>query len=309
MIGFILIGVQILVSTCQSILTRFYSTSYPGRKDLCSPIFTVASGLVLVLVTACLAGFQFNATQPTVIIGLINALALVLYNSSMLKASANGPYSVTVVFMIAGGIVIPAIVSAFWGDDLNWVKIVSIIVVLISVYMISYKDGESYLNKKIFFLSCAGLFVGNGVYGSLIDVHSRMTTPVGMNTTPEREEFLIITYSCAVLISAVMLLFKLKGDFHALKEQNKTSLAFLGAASVVIAAAVNLVVFTIGFVDTTILYTFDNSCVFLLSVLFSCFVFKEKLTRLNIIGCVTLCVALVSMSLSPQIAAYVASLF
>lgn len=309
MIGFLLIGLQIVVSTCQSILTRFYSTSYPGRKELCSPIFTVASGFVLVLVTACLAGFHFEASHYTVIIGLINALALVLYNSSMLKASANGPYSVTVVFMIAGGIVIPAIVSAFWGDDLNWVKIVSILVVLASVYLISYKDGESYQNKKVFFLSCLGLFVGNGVYGSLIDVHSRLTTPLGMNTTPEREEFLIITYLCAVLISAGMLLFKLKGDFTALKEQSKTSLTFLVAASIVITAAVNLVVYTIGFVDTTILYTFDNSCVFLLSVLFSCFVFKEKLTRMNVIGCVTLCAALICISLSPQIAAYFASLF
>ena len=68
-------------------------------------------------------------------------------------------------------------------------------------------------------------------------------------------------------------------------------------------------VYTIGFVDTTILYTFDNSCVFLLSVLFSCFVFKEKLTRMNVIGCVTLCAALICISLSPQIAAYFASLF
>ncbi|MBQ8309778.1 MAG: hypothetical protein IJX80_02040 [Clostridia bacterium] len=309
MIGFLLIGILIVVSTCQSILTRFYSTSYPGREDLSSPIFTVVSGFVLVIVTFCLAGFRFEASSQTLIIGLVNALALVLYNTSMLKASANGPYSVTVVFMIAGGIVIPAIVSAFFGDDLNWVKIISILVVLVSVYLISYKDGENYKNKKLFFIACAGLFVGNGVYGSLIDVHFRLTTSADMTSSPEREEVLIITYLGAALISAVMLIVKTRKDLHALTVQSKKSLGFLIAASVVIAAAVNLVVYTIGFVDTTILYTFDNSCVFLLSVLFSCIVFKEKLTRLNVIGCVTLCVALVSMSLSPQIAAYVASLF
>ena len=309
MIGFLLIGILIIVSTCQSILTRFYSTSYPGREDLCSPIFTVVSGFTLVLVTFCLAGFRFEASQTTLILVLCNALALVLYNTSMLKASANGPYSVTVVFMIAGGIVIPAIVTAFFGDDLSWVKILAITVVLISVYMISYKDGESYKNKKLFFLSCAGLAVGNGVYGSIIDAHFRLTTPTGLTTSPEGTELLIVTYFGAALISAVMLFFKARGDLPALKKQSKTSVIFLIAASIIIAASVNLVVYTIGFVDTTILYTFDNSCVFLLSVLFSCLVFKERLTKLNAIGCVTLCLALVCMSLSPQIAAYVASLF
>ena len=92
-------------------------------------------------------------------------------------------------------------------------------------------------------------------------------------------------------------------------KQSKVSLAYLLTASVIITAAVNLVVYTLGMVDTTILFTFDNSCVFLLSVLFSCAVFKEKLTRTNIIGCISLCLSLVVMSLSPVIAAFFESLF
>ena len=92
-------------------------------------------------------------------------------------------------------------------------------------------------------------------------------------------------------------------------KQSRRSLAFLISSSAIITVAVNLVVYTLGMVDTAILFTLDNSCVFLLSVLFSCIVFREKLTKMNVSGCVSLCVALVCMSLSPSIAAWVEGLF
>ncbi len=308
--NYLLIALMIVVSTTQSILTRFYSTSYPGRSDLSAPVFTIVSGFTLALVTFCLGLFRFEATSPTIYLGIVNAFVLVLYNTSMLKASATGPYSITIVFMIAGGIIIPSAVSFCFGDTEGyWVKIIAIIAVLISVYLISKKEGENYTDKRKFFLSCFGLALGNGIYGSIFDVHQRLTTPADMVSSPEREEILIITYAGAALLSALILLAREKKEFLGAMKQSKKSLAFLLSASVIITAAVNLVVYTLGMVDTTILFTFDNSCVFLLSVLFSCLVFKEKLTRINAIGCISLCVSLVVMSLSPAIAAFFEGLF
>lgn len=308
--NYLLIALMIIVSTTQSILTRFYSTSYPGRSDLSAPVFTIVSGFTLALVTFCLGLFRFEATTPTLILGVANAFVLVLYNTSMLKASATGPYSITVVFMIAGGIIIPSAVSFCFGDTEGyWVKIIAIISVLISVYFISKKQGESYTDKRKFFLACLGLALGNGIYGAILDVHQRLTTPADMVSSPEREEILIITYAGAAFISALILLAREKKEFLGAMKQSKTSLAFLLTSSVIITAAVNLVVYTLGMVDTAILFTFDNSCVFLLSVLFSCLVFKEKLTRANVIGCITLCISLVVMSLSPVIAAFLEGLF
>lgn len=307
--NYLLIALMIVVSTAQSILTRFYSTSYPGRSDLSSPVFTIVSGFTLALITFALGLFRFEATAPTLILGVVNAFVLVLYNTAMLKASATGPYSITIVFMIAGGIIIPSAVSFLLGDtEAYWVKVLAIIGVLVSVYLISRKDGENYVNKRTFFLSCFGLAIGNGVYGSILDVHQRLTTPEGMTSSPEREEILILTYFGAAFLSLLLLLAKEKKGALLAMKQNRRSCAFLIASSVVITAAVNLVVFTLGMVDTTILFTFDNSCVFLLSVLFSCIVFKERLTKLNVIGCISLCIALICMSLSPSIAALIEGL-
>lgn len=310
MTNYLLIALMIVVSTAQSILTRFYSTSYPGREDLSSPVFTIVSGFTLSFITFILALFHFEATIPTVLLGVLNAFVLTVFNTAMLRASATGPYSITVVFMIAGGIIIPSAASFCFGDtEAYWLKLLAIVGVLVSVYLISRKGGESYTNKKTFFLSCFALAVGNGIYGAILDVHRRLTIPEGMDYTPEREELLILTYFGAALLSLLLLLVKeKKGALHAMKQSRRSGI-FLVAASIVITAAVNLVAFTLGMVDTTILFTFDNSCVFLLSVLFSCIVFKERLTKTNVIGCVSLCVALVCMSLSPSIAAFIEGLF
>ena len=307
-IGMTLIAGLVLIYTMQSLLTRYYSASYPGREDLSSPVFTIVSGLLVTAVTFAFTGFHFEASPVTLILGVCNALAVVLYNTSLIRASATGPYSITMVFLIAGGIIIPAIVAAFFGDDLNVVKVVAILAVLGSVYLIARKEGEVYQNKKTFFFSCIGLAIGNGLYGTFLDVQQRLTLPAGAEISPEKEEMIIVTYLLGALISVAMLLIREKKDFLAAMKQTKKSLVFLIGASVVVACAINLFVYVLALVDTTILYTLDNALVFLLSVIFSCLFMGEKLSKMNLIGCITMCAALVCISLSGEIMAFFTSL-
>ena len=312
LISIALIACLVVIYTMQSLFTRYYSASYPGSEALASPVFTIVSGLIVTLVTFAFAGFRFEASPITLILGVVNALAIVLYNTALIKASATGPYSITMVFMIAGGIAIPAIVTRFFGDDLSIVKILSILVVLVSVYLVARKPGETYQSKKAFFLSCFLLALGNGVYGTLLDLQQRLTLPTGADVSPEKEEMVMITYFVGVLISAATLLAKEKKGFFGAFKQTKKSLLFLICASLVVAFAINMFVYIIAYMKdhggTTILYTLDNSLVFLLSVSFSCIFMKEKLSKLNVLGCITLCIALVCMALSPQIMNFFASL-
>ncbi|MBQ9784683.1 MAG: hypothetical protein IJW29_04200 [Clostridia bacterium] len=311
LISIALIAGLVVIYTLQSLLTRYYSASYPGREELASPAFTVVSGLIVTCVTFAFAGFRFEASLITVVLGVVNALTIVLYNTALIKASATGPYSITMVFMIAGGIIIPAVATTFFGDDLSIVKILSIAVVLASVYMVARKSNESYTNKKSFFLSCLFLAIGNGAYGTILDVQQRLTRG-NAEVSPEKEELIMITYFVGVLISlATLIVREKKGAFKALAQTKKSAL-FLVGASLVVASAINLMVFALAYMQnhggTTILYTFDNSLVFLLSVAFSCIFMKEKLSKLNVVGCCTLCAALVTMALSDQIMAFFTSL-
>ncbi len=282
----------IILYTFQSFFCKTYSQNYPGREDLSSPVFTVVSGFVVAVTTSLFAGKGFSASWQTVLLSVLCAVSLIVYNTSLIKAAATGPYSVVMVFGISGGIILPAVSSAVFGVIPSLVKVLCILVILASVYLISRKGNETYTNKKVFFVTCFMLAVANGVYCSLFDIQQRFSG------AEEKEEMVALTYLFAASASAVMLAVKEKKSFFPAFRQNKKSCAFLIVCSLIVALAINLLTLLIstGF-DLTLLYTLENASVYVLSVVLSCIIFKEKLTKLNVIGCVVLCTALVVMSL------------
>ena len=62
-------------------------------------------------------------------------------------------------------------------------------------------------------------------------------------------------------------------------------------------------------IDTTLVYTFDNAGVLLLSAVASAIFFKEKLSRSNVIGCIIMSLGLICMSQYQNIESFVAGLF
>ena len=286
---YVLMVAIVLLYTAQSFLTRLYSARYPGNAENASPVFSIISGITVAVVSVAVCGFHFVASPLTWLLGVLNALALIIYNATIIKASQSGPYSVLMVFSIAGGIIIPALVGAVgFGDNLTLLKIVCILVVLVCVYLISDK-GEQAKASRGFWLAVSGLAVGNGLYGSLLDVQQRVTS-VG-----EKEEMIAITFALCALFSLAMLAFKLKSRTVSALKQTKMSAFYLIATSLVAAVAVHVLTFVIGLVDLAVLYTFYCSGVLMLSVLCSALFFKEKLSLKNIIGCVVMSVALVFM--------------
>lgn len=291
----ILISTVVLLYTMQSFLCKIFTDSYPGHKRLAAPVFTVASGMIVAVLSFAFAGFSFSAKPLTIVLGLVNAVAIFGYDYFIIKSSQSGPYSVMMVFSIAGGITIPSVVAALaFKDSLSIIQIISILVIFVSVWLISQKDSEKNEKQKVsplFIFLCVGLAIANGVYGMLLDVQQRLTG------SSEREELVALTFLGAAIISVVQLLItEGKGIIPAMK-QTKKSFVFLMVCSVISALAINLMVYIIPLVNVTLLYTFDNSGVMLLSVLCSCIFFKERLSVRNIVGCAVMCAALVCLAL------------
>ncbi len=290
--GAIFIIIMFVLYALQSFTCKIYSDNYPGKESLSSPVFTIVSGLTVSLVSFVFAlSGGITLTYPTVILALFNALALVLYNTSLIKASANGPYSVLMVFLIAGGIILPTASALFFNDKLTWVKIICILVILVSVYLVSNKGKETYANKTVFFISCFCLALGNGAYGTLLNIQQELTGAV------QKEEMIALSYLFAAVISGIILASKEKKSFSAAFKQSKKSCVFLILCSVITALAIQVLAYLISiseetaFLDINILYTLDNAGTFLLSTALSCIFFKEKLTFKNIIGIIFMCAA------------------
>ncbi len=288
----ILIALLIAVYTLQSLLCRKYSEHYPGEEDMASPVFTIVSGFVVAMVCYAFTDFSFQASALTVFLGLLNAVALFGYNGCMIKASQSGPYSILMVFMIAGGIIIPTLTAAIgFREYVSIGKIICILVVIIAVYMTSCKEENSvFTDKKVFLFSCVGLAACNGLYGMFLDVQQRLTTAA------QKEEMVGVTYFCAMLLSVIYLLSKKQKIFIHIIKQNKKSCTYLISCSIVVALAINLFVYTLPLVNLAVLYTLDNSGVFLVSVLISRIFFKEKMSVINWLGCGVMCAALVGVS-------------
>ncbi len=285
----LLFAIMVLFYTLQSLLTRKYSDHYPGDPALASPVFTIVSGLVVVLFSVVMCRFQFEASWPTWLMGLANGVALVLYNTCIIKASQTGPYSVLMVFNIAGGIVIPILCGiVLFGDTITPLKALCILAALISGYFISVKDNET-RRQKGFWAASIGLGIANGLYGTFLDAQQRVTG------AEQKEEMIAITFGTAVLISAAVLVLKEKKQFLPAMKQNKRSALYLIACSLIVAGAIYMLTLMIGLMDLAILYTFDTSSVLMLSVLCSWLFFKEKLSKKNVIGCIAMCIALICM--------------
>lgn len=287
-----LMGVMILMYTLQSLLTRKYSDHYPGKPQMASPVFTVVSGLVVAIVSfsMCLFGGGIVAHPSTVLLGALNAATLLVYNTCLIRASQKGPYSILMIFLIAGGILIPTVEESISSrTPPSLVTLACILVILISVYLVSSKKEESLKGGGTFFLLCTVLGVANGVYGSLLNIQQRLTG------AGEKEEMVAITYLGAALLSAILLAVGAKKELGATLRQSRRSLFYLLASSATVVTAILLLTLLIGRMDITLLYTFDNSSVLLLSVLCSAVFFKEKMSAKNIVGCVTMCAALIVM--------------
>lgn len=288
----ILILLMIAIYTFQSFLCRKYSETYPGQANMASPVFTVVSGLIVAILSFALTGFSFQAAPLTVFLGILNAVILFAYNSCMILASQNGPYSILMVFMVSGGIIIPAITAAVgFHETVSVGKLCSIMVILVAVYMISRKeDDQAFLSKRKFWASCAGLALFNGAYGAMFDLQRRLTS-VG-----EKEEMVTVTYFVAFALSGIYMLLRQGKECRTAFRQTKQSLFYLLSCSVAVALAINLMVYILPLVNVTVLYTFDNAGVLLASVVFSRIFFKEKMSVLNWIGCFVMCLALIGVS-------------
>lgn len=315
----VVIALVILLYTLQSLFTRLYTDYYPGDKGLTTPVFAVVCGLIVTVVSFIFSGFSFSCGWLTVLLGVLNAFVLYGYDAFIIKASSTGPYSILMTFSLSGGIIIPAIVSwvSNFKENFSFVQLFAIAIIFISVFMITSKkeDAENKeelkKHKTFFLIICALLGLANGLYGVLLNLQQELTGHLDLEgnlIAPEKEEMVVITFIGAALISLVQLLVKEKKNTLKAFKQTKLSLTFLLLAAAVSALAINALVIALEGVNETVVYTFDNAGVLLLSAIASAVFFKEKLSKLNIAGCLLVSVGLAFMGGYELIESFIASI-
>ncbi|MBQ8357170.1 MAG: hypothetical protein IJX39_05110 [Clostridia bacterium] len=292
--SYLLILLLILLYTMQSFFCKVYTDNYPGAPTATTPVFSVVSGLTTALVTLIFALFSlpFHFCWQVALLGIINGVVAAAYNASMIKASQRGPYSIQMVFMLSGGILLPAFVAFIYGDRLSLGQWISVAVIVVSIFLVSKKKGEKLgSGDLLFWVFCISLFIFNGAYGVLFDIQQNRWAA----TAESKNEMIMFTFATSAFINAIMGFVQRKKQFVTDFKQTRKSGIFLVLCSIATALAINLLVFIMPLIDITVLYTFDNAGVLLFSVLCSFVFLKEKLWVTNIIGCVLMGAGLVGM--------------
>ena len=287
----------ILLYTFQNFFCKKFSLTYGGDSRDTTPVFTTIGGIIVVLVTFLFAGCKFSAQPITIILGIVNAAALYFYNDFLLKGSLCGPYSVLTVFAVFGGITMPAAVKWIgFSDKMTGPAMCFVVIIMIAVYLMSNKpkDDSTDVTNKItpkFLLFSIGMFVTNGSYASILTLQQELSGE------SEKEELIIVTFSIGAAVSIIKLIAGGKRQHNPFRMSLKAGINLLIYAFSAAFAINSLVIIMLLDINVGVLLAIQNAGVMLLSVVFSLVFFKEKMSKINVIGCVIMTIGLVGITI------------
>lgn len=271
------------IMTCcyvlQSLFCKFYSDAYKGEKKYSSAVFSVMFGSIIGLCTWGVGGFQITASYYTWVLGLITAIMLFLFNTSLVNASQLGPYSMVMVANLFGGTVIPVLVAVlFFDEKLTTLQLVAIILMLFSIIIMNYNGMTFKSVPKKYYFWCGVLFFANGIFCSLMNAQQMLME------AREREQMITIAYvSCAIMAFTYHLIIRKKKillDYRI----GKKAMLFALVSCLVATLAVNLIMIVLSQLASSIVFTVTNGGVLTISILCAYVFLKERPTKSQVLG-------------------------
>ena len=289
----VLVALMTLLFSFQSLFCKIFSQKHAAQGlSMTSTVFSITYGAFAGIATLVLAGFRFAPSPQTLLFGLLNAVVLLIYNTAMIEASRGGSFSFQMICVLFGGIVLPLFHQVlFLGGSLNGVQISAIVMMLAAFVLLNLKGLTLKGSTGKFLLWCAALFFANGMYGILMNLQQQ-----AMNGT-ERNEMIVLTYLVMSLLYAVWQGVRNPKELAKSFCMGKEPLAYLLLCCVSATVAAHLMLFVLTLVDAPVLYTIDNGGVLVLSVFYSCILFREKLNTAQIVGIILSAASILMLSL------------
>ena len=288
-----LVALMTLLFSFQSLFCRLFSRRHSDEGlPMTSTVFSISYGAFAGIATLILAGFRFAPSPQTLLFGLLNAVVLLVYNTAMVEASRGGSYSFQMICVLFGGIVLPLFHQVlFLGGSLGLIRICAIGMMLLSFVLMNLKGLTLRGSTGRFLFWCAALFFTNGLYGILMNLQQQSLAGA------ERDEMVILTYLVMAVLYAAGQGVRSRRSLAAGFRMGRKPLAFLLLCCVSATAAAHLMLYLLTRVDAPVLYTIDNGGVLILSVLYSCVLFREKLSRAQLAGIALAAASILMLSL------------
>ena len=232
--------------------------------------FNALSYVVCILLFAILtlsSGLSLFTAGLGVLFGIVTALNG-FFN---LRALAKGPMNITLL-ITTSSMIIPTLSGLFFGESFSVYKFLVLFVLLFFIYLSLGKGTDRGFEKSWLFFCLASFFLQGGI-GVLQKIHQ------SSDYKSEASGFLLVAFVCSLLFS----FFASKKSYRELNFTKVHCLfALLSGVCVFLMNYLNLKLS--GILPSQLFFPLINGSAVILSIAASFLIFKEKLTKRQIIG-------------------------
>ena len=207
----------------------------------------------------------------TIFLGALFGVVTALSNYYKMQSLSCGPMHITLL-ITTSSMIIPTMSGVFFGESFSVYKLILVFVLIFFIYLSLEKKNSTEINKK-WLIFCALAFVLQGSIGVLQKIHQ---------SSEHKDEiggFLFVAFICSIVYSH----FRAKKGFKALNFNRKLF---------IFAPICGLCTFLMNFLNlrlsgllpSQIFFPVVNGSAIILSSVMSVIIFKEKLTKRQIMG-------------------------
>jgi drug/metabolite transporter (DMT)-like permease len=230
----------------------------------------------MIIYSVCFVSFgvlliKEKLSAYTVLLGLIFGVVTALSSYYKMLALAHGPMHITMLF-ITSSMIIPTMSGVFFGEVFSLAKLCIVFLLLGFVYLSLGQDKERRINKKWFWY-CLLSFAFQGPVGILQKVHQNSAYK------EEVSGFLVVAFICA-LISCFVRNKGIRKDIRLSKGTVVIGLVCGGCTF-----AMNYINLKLsGILPSQLFFPLINGSGIILCSVVAVFLFREKLTRRQLVG-------------------------
>lgn len=287
---YLLLFILILLFSFQSLGCKLFSDAH-SRRGLThtTGVYTAVNGIGISVITYVLNRFAFHFSITTFLLALSTALILFLYNTSLINATKLGPYSIVVLFMLSGSIILPLLFNVlFMGEKLSGYQMIGFVLILFAIGLTNLEKKQKKAKDGRFYLWCASLFASNGLYGVFMNLQQTLQKGT------ERNEMIILSFGLCAVVTFIIYYFKDRDQYLRAYKAPFGVYKWILLTILVSTAAINLFLYAISIApSTSVLFAVNNGGVLIASMLFSLVLFKEKIKPLQWIGLALCCVGMI----------------
>ena len=207
----------------------------------------------------------------TIFLGVLFGVVTALSNYYKMQSLSCGPMHITLL-ITTSSMIIPTMSGVFFSESFSVYKLILVFVLIFFIYLSLEKKNSTEINKK-WLIFCALAFVLQGSIGILQKIHQ---------SSEHKDEiggFLFVAFICSIVYSH----FRAKKGFKALNFNRKLF---------IFAPICGLCTFLMNFLNlrlsgllpSQIFFPVVNGSAIILSSVMSVIIFKEKLTKRQIMG-------------------------